>query len=305
VAWAGRGRSGSCKVGFEETAPLGDAVGAGRVDAEAANPEAGYGVSIVPLQYVSAQTILKLMDSFATRPGSVRADPTRNMLLIQGTGAERRTAVDTAMSFDVDWMRGQSVGIYPVSNSAPEPIITELEKIMDSGDSGLSQSVVKFQPISRLNAILVVSRKPALLLALALFCAASFVCAVAPGIETLIIARGVQALGAAGVVLLPRAIVRDLHAGDAAGRELSRMGAIMSLVPVMAPLIGGVVQAAFGWRAIKASAAWTSSGQPASTGVSGVPAGSRLVRTSCLRFSPWPRRSNVRMPHPRDKKKET
>jgi general secretion pathway protein D len=143
--------------------PLGDAVGAGRVDSAAAEPEPGYGVSVVPLQYVSAQTVLKLLDSFATKPGSVRADPTRNLLLIQGTGAERRTAVDTAISFDVDWMRGQSVGVYPLSNSAPEPIIAELEKIMDSGESGLSQSVVKFQAISRLNAILVVSRKPALL----------------------------------------------------------------------------------------------------------------------------------------------
>ena len=149
-------------AGYKLT-PLGDAVGAGRVDAAAASPEPGYGVSVVPLQYVSAQTILKLMDSFATKPGSVRADPTRNILLIQGTGAERRTAVDTALSFDVDWMRGQSVGIYPVSNSAPEPIIAELEKIMDSGDSGLSASLVKFQPMSRLNAILVVSRKPPLL----------------------------------------------------------------------------------------------------------------------------------------------
>ncbi|WP_024516014.1 type II secretion system secretin GspD [Bradyrhizobium sp. Tv2a-2] len=149
-------------AGYKLT-PLGDAVGAGRVDSAAATPEPGYGVSVVPLQYVSAQTILKLMDSFATKPGSVRADPTRNILLIQGTGAERRTAVDTALSFDVDWMRGQSVGIYPVSNSAPEPIIAELEKIMDSGDAGMSASLVKFQPMSRLNAILVVSRKPALL----------------------------------------------------------------------------------------------------------------------------------------------
>jgi general secretion pathway protein D len=118
---------------------------------------------VVPLQYVSAQTVLKLMDSFATKAGMVRADTTRNILLIQGSGAERRTAVDTALSFDVDWMRGQSVGIYPIANSGPEPIIAELEKIMDSGESGLSQNVVKFQAISRLNAILVVSRKPALL----------------------------------------------------------------------------------------------------------------------------------------------
>ena len=143
--------------------PLGDAVGAGRVDAAASSPEPGYGVSVVPLQYVSAQTLLKLMDSFATKAGMVRADTTRNLLLIQGSGAERRTAVDTALSFDLDWMRGQSIGIFPIVNSGPEPVIAELEKIVDSGDNGLSQNLIKFQVISRLNAILVVSKKPALL----------------------------------------------------------------------------------------------------------------------------------------------
>jgi general secretion pathway protein D len=143
--------------------PLGDAVGAGRVDASASSAEPGYGISVVPLQHVSAQTLLKLMDSFATRAGTVRADPARNLLLIQGTGAERRIAVDTALSFDVDWMRGQSVGIYPLVNSSPEPIVAELEKIVDSGENGLSQNVVKFQPIGRLNAIMVVTKKPALL----------------------------------------------------------------------------------------------------------------------------------------------
>lgn len=143
--------------------PLGDAVGAGRVDAAAAHPEPGFGVSVVPLQYVSAQTLLKLMDSFATRAGTVRADTTRNLLLIQGTGAERRTAVDTAMSFDVDWMRGQSVGIFPISSGPPAPIIAELEKIVDSGENGLSQNVVKFEPIARLNAVMVVSKRPDML----------------------------------------------------------------------------------------------------------------------------------------------
>jgi general secretion pathway protein D len=143
--------------------PLGDAVGAGRIDSAAANPEPGFGVSVVPLQYVSAQTLLKLMDSFATKAGAVRADTSRNLLLIQGTGAERRTAVDTALSFDVDWMRGQSVGIFPVSSGSPAPIIQELEKIADSGENGLGQNVIKFQPIARLNAIMVVSKKPEML----------------------------------------------------------------------------------------------------------------------------------------------
>ena len=143
--------------------PLGDAIGGGRVDAAGANPEPGFGVSVVPLQYVSAQTLLKLMDSFATKAGSVRADVSRNLLLIQGSGAERRSAVDTALSFDVDWMRGQSVGIFPITSGPPAPLITELEKIVDSGENGLSQNVLKFQPIARLNAIMVVSKRPEML----------------------------------------------------------------------------------------------------------------------------------------------
>ncbi|MET4386013.1 general secretion pathway protein D [Bradyrhizobium sp. F1.4.3] len=143
--------------------PLGDAVGGGRLDAAAANPEPGFGISVVPLQYVSAQTLLKLTDSFATRAGAIRADTTRNLLLIQGTGAERRTAVDTVLSFDVDWMRGQSVGIFPVSSGSPAPVIAELEKIVDSGENGLSQNVIKFMPITRLNAVMVVTKKPEML----------------------------------------------------------------------------------------------------------------------------------------------
>ena len=143
--------------------PLGDAVGGGNPDTVAGHPEPGYGVSVVPLQYVSAAALVKLLDSFATRPGTVRADPGRNILLIQGTGPERRSAMDTALSFDVDWMRGQSVGIFPVQYSNPEPIIAELEKILDAGEGGMSQGNIKFQVMARMNGILVVTKKPDLL----------------------------------------------------------------------------------------------------------------------------------------------
>ena len=142
--------------------PQVDAVGAGGVDS-ASHTEPGYGISVVPLQYVSAPTLLKLMDSFVTKPGMVRADAGRNMILIQGSSSERRSAIDLALSFDADWMRGQSVGIFPVQNSNPEPIIAELEKIMDSGEGGLSQNVVKFQKVDRMNAVLAVTRKPEVL----------------------------------------------------------------------------------------------------------------------------------------------
>ncbi len=138
--------------------PTTEAVGSGTVDRNAATP--GYGLTVVPLRYVSAQTVFKLLDAFGVKANSVRADPVRNILLIQGTGAERSAAMDTVINFDTDWMKGQSVGIFPIQNSSPEPLIAELEKIMDSGDGGLGQGVVKFTPVSRMNAILVVSQKP-------------------------------------------------------------------------------------------------------------------------------------------------
>jgi general secretion pathway protein D len=141
--------------------PVSDAIGTGKAETRLA--EAGYGITVIPLQYVSVQTIVKLLDSFAIKPGMVRADAARNLVLIQGTGSERRAALETVASFDADWMQGESVAIYPVHNSTPEPVVAELEKIMDSGENGLNHNLLKVQAISRMNAILVVSKKSALL----------------------------------------------------------------------------------------------------------------------------------------------
>ncbi|MBV8474064.1 MAG: type II secretion system secretin GspD [Hyphomicrobiales bacterium] len=125
--------------------------------------QAGYGMSVIPLQYVSGPTIAKLLEGFAARPGAIRTDPSGRLLMVVGTGPERQSAVETVRSFDVDWLRGQSVGMYPVHNSEPDPIVGELEKIMDSGETGLGHGLVKFQPVARQNAILVVAAKPELL----------------------------------------------------------------------------------------------------------------------------------------------
>jgi DHA1 family bicyclomycin/chloramphenicol resistance-like MFS transporter len=93
-------------------------------------------------------------------------------------------------------------------------------------------------------------RKPVLMAALTLYCAATLACAFAPSIKALILARGLQALGGSGASVLARAIVRDLYTGARAGRELSLMGTIMALAPIIAPIIGGALQTVLGWRAI-------------------------------------------------------
>ena len=142
--------------------------GVDRPDANSAI-EPGYGLTVIPVQYVSGSTLVKLMEGFASKPGTIRTDPTGKLLLILGTGSERQTAVDTVRNFDVDWLRGQSVGIYPVYNGAPASMVAELEKIMDSGESGLGHNLVKFQAIERQNSILVVASKAELLRAAALW----------------------------------------------------------------------------------------------------------------------------------------
>jgi DHA1 family bicyclomycin/chloramphenicol resistance-like MFS transporter len=93
-------------------------------------------------------------------------------------------------------------------------------------------------------------RKPVLLAAVALFTFGTLVCMVSTSIEMLIVARTLQALGGSGAVVVTRAIVRDLYSGARAGRELSLIGSVMALAPVVAPIGGGVLQTAFGWRSI-------------------------------------------------------
>jgi DHA1 family bicyclomycin/chloramphenicol resistance-like MFS transporter len=92
-------------------------------------------------------------------------------------------------------------------------------------------------------------RRPALIAGLALFVAASAVCAASRTIETLIAARVVQAIGMAAVAVVPRAIVRDLYSGERAARMLSLMGVVLGIAPIVAPIIGSHLHVWFGWQA--------------------------------------------------------
>ena len=91
-------------------------------------------------------------------------------------------------------------------------------------------------------------RRPVLLVGLMLFCIGTLGCSLAPNIETLIACRFLQAVGGSGPVVLARAMVRDLYEGPRAAQQLARMASIMALVPAVAPVAGGLLETAFGWR---------------------------------------------------------
>lgn len=112
---------------------------------------AGYGVAILPLRYISAETMTRMLSSLSNQDPA-RASLYNNLLIVRGTEEHRNAVLDLASMFDVDWMRGQSAGIYTLKNSAPDEVIKELQNVFQEEKQG--KGVVRFQAINRLNAIL-------------------------------------------------------------------------------------------------------------------------------------------------------
>ena len=96
----------------------------------------------------------------------------------------------------------------------------------------------------------IVGRKAPIYAGLAIFAAGSIGCALAPTIGVLIGFRVVQAIGACASMVVPRAIVRDLHTGHEATRLMSLLMLVVGISPILAPLTGSFVIAAFGWRGV-------------------------------------------------------
>ena len=84
----------------------------------------------------------------------------------------------------------------------------------------------------------------------ALFAAGSIGCALATDIETLIAFRFIQGIGACAGMVIPRAIVRDLHTGVDAARLMSLLMLVFSVSPILAPLAGSASIEWFGWRGV-------------------------------------------------------
>jgi DHA1 family bicyclomycin/chloramphenicol resistance-like MFS transporter len=108
---------------------------------------------------------------------------------------------------------------------------------------GLCQIV--YGPVSDM-----VGRKPPLYFGLVLFIVGAVGCAAAPSIEWLIAFRFVQGIGASSVMVIPRAIIRDLHTGIEATRLMSLVMLVLSVSPILAPLAGSALIVPFGWRSV-------------------------------------------------------
>jgi DHA1 family bicyclomycin/chloramphenicol resistance-like MFS transporter len=96
----------------------------------------------------------------------------------------------------------------------------------------------------------IVGRKPPLYVGLALFIVGSVGCALAPSVAWLVVFRFIQGSGASSVMVIPRAIIRDMHTGIEATRLMALVMLVLSVSPILAPLTGSALIVSFGWRAV-------------------------------------------------------
>lgn len=92
-------------------------------------------------------------------------------------------------------------------------------------------------------------RKP-LMFGVTLFTLASLACAYAPNLDTLVVARFIQALGGCAGMVLSRAIVSDKCDPVASAKVFSQLMLVMGLAPILAPMLGGVLVNLAGWQSI-------------------------------------------------------
>lgn len=123
-------------------------------------PSSGLSARLFPLRYISATEMQKLLKPFARENAFLLVDPARNVLSLAGTPEELANYQDTIDTFDVDWLKGMSVGVFGLQRASVAELMPELQK-MFGPDSGMPLAgMVRFLPIERTNSVVAISSQP-------------------------------------------------------------------------------------------------------------------------------------------------
>ena len=142
--------------GVYKVTPLSSALG-GLLPQVGRQIRPGYRIQVVPLRYIAAKEMNKILEPLVGTSGILRVDERRNLLMLAGSSQELQSWLTTVDIFDVDWMRGYSVGLIPLEHVDAKTMVRELRKVLDDmQDSGMEE-MIRLEPIERLNALLVVT----------------------------------------------------------------------------------------------------------------------------------------------------
>ncbi len=117
----------------------------------------GYEVRAVPLQYISAAEMKKILEPYARANAVVSVDASRNLIVLAGTRAELQNYLRTVEIFDVDWLAGMSVGVFPLQSAEAAQMVDELNAVFGEGGSTPVSGMFRFMPLEGQNAVMVIT----------------------------------------------------------------------------------------------------------------------------------------------------
>lgn len=133
----------------------------------------GAGLVIAPLKHIGAAEMARILQPLLPEGALLKADPVRNLLLLRGNKAQLDAWLDVVESFDVDYLAGMSVGIFPLQYASVEEVKKAVAILIGQGEgesegkagkggeaSAPLAGLVHVLPIERLNALLVVTPQP-------------------------------------------------------------------------------------------------------------------------------------------------
>jgi len=146
--------------GIYRIAPRSSVKGRGFVPETSKKLPVGYGIKIVPLKYIPAAEMQKILEPLANPDAFVRVDPNRNLLVLAGTSSELENLLQTIDTFDVDVLQGMSVGLYQIHNVEAQVVAKNLDALFgESGNSPMA-GMIKIMPIEHLNSLMIISASP-------------------------------------------------------------------------------------------------------------------------------------------------
>jgi len=140
----------------------GDQALAGNVAARtgAASTARGFEVRTIPLKYVSATEMEKILKPYARPNAIVNVDNSRNVITVGGSRAELENYLRTIEVFDVDWLSGMSVGVFPLQSGKAARVVADLEKVFGEQSKSPVAGMFRFMPLEGANAVLVITSQP-------------------------------------------------------------------------------------------------------------------------------------------------
>lgn len=123
----------------------------------------GFEVRVVPLRFISASEMKKVLEPYARPNAIVGIDSTRNVITLSGTRSELENYLRTVEIFDVDWLSGMSVGVFPLESGRATKVVADLEKVFGETSKTPSAGMFRFMPLEGANAVLVITPQAAYL----------------------------------------------------------------------------------------------------------------------------------------------